>query len=49
MQKAVGFRNIPVHEYEKMDWRLVHSICHKDLDDLKKFGAEISKKSGLDS
>lgn len=26
LQSAVGFRNIAVHEYEEIDWRIVHSI-----------------------
>ncbi len=47
MKKAVGFRNIAVHEYEKMDWAIVHSICHDRLVDLKEFGRIISEKAGL--
>lgn len=47
MRKAVGFRNIAVHEYEKVDWRVVHAICHKNLDDLRRFGREVSQRAGL--
>lgn len=27
MRKAVGFRNIAVHNYQAVDWAIVHSIC----------------------
>jgi len=47
MQKAVGFRNIAVHEYEKIDWAIVHAVCHKSLAELKAFGKAISSKAGL--
>ncbi|MBL8390905.1 MAG: DUF86 domain-containing protein, partial [Candidatus Accumulibacter sp.] len=26
MKKAVGFRNIAIHNYEAIDWHMVHSI-----------------------
>lgn len=41
MQKAVGFRNIAVHNYEKIDWDIVHSICTKQLNDFKHFAREV--------
>ena len=47
LQKAVGFRNIAVHEYEKVDWSVAHAICHKHLDDLREFGREVTKRAGL--
>jgi uncharacterized protein YutE (UPF0331/DUF86 family) len=47
MQKSVAFRNIAVHEYEKIDWAIVHAISHKNVEDLKAFGRAISEKSGL--
>ena len=37
LKKAVGFRNISVHEYQKIDWEIVFSIIHKNLDDFKEF------------
>jgi len=42
MQKAVGFRNIAVHAYEKIDWRIVHSICQDRLGDFTRFAQAIS-------
>jgi uncharacterized protein YutE (UPF0331/DUF86 family) len=47
MQKAVGFRNIAVHEYEKIDWAIVHAICHKNLAELKTFGKAVANLAGL--
>lgn len=37
MKRAVGFRNISVHEYENVDWNIVFSIITKNLDDFKSF------------
>ncbi|MFP4182016.1 MAG: type VII toxin-antitoxin system HepT family RNase toxin [Thiohalospira sp.] len=37
LKKAVGFRNIAVHNYERIDWEIVHSICSRHLDDFRNF------------
>jgi uncharacterized protein YutE (UPF0331/DUF86 family) len=37
MKSAVGFRNLAVHQYEAMDWRIVHAICTKYLEDFRTF------------
>jgi uncharacterized protein YutE (UPF0331/DUF86 family) len=37
MKSAVGFRNLAVHQYEAMDWRIVHAICTKHLEDFRTF------------
>lgn len=34
----VGFRNIAVHEYSKIDLNIVRAIIEKHLDDFRKFG-----------
>jgi uncharacterized protein YutE (UPF0331/DUF86 family) len=41
MKKAVGFRNIAVHNYEEINWTIVFSICTKQVDDFKQFASEI--------
>ena len=41
LSKAVGFRNIAVHEYDKINWEIVYSICTKDLNDFKKYTARV--------
>ncbi|MCD6398196.1 MAG: DUF86 domain-containing protein [Spirochaetaceae bacterium] len=37
LRKAVGFRNISVHEYQNVDWEIVFSIINRNLDDFKDF------------
>ncbi len=41
LRKAVGFRNIAVHEYYKIDWEVVFSIISNSLDDFRKFAAAV--------
>lgn len=44
LRRAVGFRNIAVHNYEKVDWTIVHSICGKHLDDFRRFASAIAAR-----
>lgn len=44
LRKAVGFRNIAIHNYEAVDWRIVHSICHTRLDDFKAFARAVAER-----
>ena len=37
LKKAVGFRNLSVHAYDKIDWQLVWNILEGDLKDLVQF------------
>lgn len=37
LKKAVGFRNIAVHNYEKINWDIVHSIVKHHLGDFSEF------------
>ncbi len=39
MKKAVGFRNIAIHNYDVIDWHIVHSICQRNLNDFRDFAA----------
>lgn len=43
LRKAVGFRNIAVHEYDKVNWDVVYSILTKHLNDFRKFARVIEK------
>jgi len=45
LKKAVGFRNIAVHNYEEIDWTIVHAIARKHLGDFTEFARVIA--SGL--
>lgn len=42
--KSVGFRNLAVHEYEKLDWKIVSSIVNDRLGDFKAFANDILTK-----
>ncbi len=41
MKKSVGFRNIAVHNYKSIDWKIVQAICHKHLQDFKAFAEAV--------
>jgi len=41
MRLSVGFRNIAVHNYEAMDWRIVHAICTTHLTDFSAFARAV--------
>ena len=37
LRKAVGFRNLAVHNYDTMRWDMVHAIATRHLDDFTAF------------
>lgn len=41
MRKAVGFRNLAVHEYNQINLDIVYSIISNHLDDFRTFAAEV--------
>lgn len=41
MKRAVGFRNIAVHAYEKIDWGIVQEICRSRLSDFEEFARAV--------
>lgn len=41
MEKAVGFRNVSVHEYQSIDWLIVYRIITEHLCDFKDFAAQV--------
>ncbi len=45
LKKAVGFRNIAVHNYEVVSWEIVKSICDNALADFREFAREIDQSS----
>ena len=47
MVKAVGFRNLIVHEYGKIELEQVYEIAQNDVNDLNEYLKEILKKLGL--
>ncbi len=44
MKKAVGFRNIIVHEYEKVNWEIVFKIATEHLNDFRGYASEVVAK-----
>jgi uncharacterized protein YutE (UPF0331/DUF86 family) len=42
LRKAVGFRNLAVHNYADIDWSIVHAICSRHADDFRRFASAIS-------
>jgi uncharacterized protein YutE (UPF0331/DUF86 family) len=41
LRKAVAFRNLCVHEYDKIDWAIVFAILGSRLDDFRDFARVI--------
>ena len=44
LKKAVGFRNIAVHNYREIDWTIVHTIAGHHLDDFTEFAKTIATR-----
>ena len=44
LKKAVGFRNIAMHNYEAIDWFIVHSIVTHHLKDFVDFARVANDK-----
>jgi uncharacterized protein YutE (UPF0331/DUF86 family) len=44
LKKAVGFRNIAVHNYEQIDWAIVHSIARHHLVDFTDFARSVASR-----
>jgi uncharacterized protein YutE (UPF0331/DUF86 family) len=49
LKKAVGFRNIAVHNYERINWLIVHSIVKYHLIDFVQFAKLVTKKLDANS
>ncbi len=43
LQRAVGFRNVLVHEYTEVDWKIVMRVIRTDTRDLAAFGKAVMK------
>ena len=44
LARAVGFRNVSVHEYDEIDWNIVYSLITKHLDDFRTFVRVVSEQ-----
>jgi uncharacterized protein YutE (UPF0331/DUF86 family) len=47
LKKSVGFRNIAVHNYEAINWQIVHSIVSEHLQDFTEFAKAVAQWSNL--
>lgn len=45
MKKAVGFRNIAVHNYESINWAIVFTIATAHIRDFEEFAQVVSRLS----
>jgi uncharacterized protein YutE (UPF0331/DUF86 family) len=46
LEKAVGFQNIAVHNYEAINWDIVYSIVKNHLADFSEFAKVVSARLG---
>jgi uncharacterized protein YutE (UPF0331/DUF86 family) len=44
LKKAVGFRNVAVHSYRKIDWSIVHRIACERLGDFEQFARAVADR-----
>jgi uncharacterized protein YutE (UPF0331/DUF86 family) len=42
MKAAVGFRNIAVHAYGEVNWKIVFDICENRLTDFREFARRVT-------
>jgi uncharacterized protein YutE (UPF0331/DUF86 family) len=42
LKKSVGFRNIAVHNYEAINWQIVHNIVSEHLQDFTEFAKAVA-------
>jgi uncharacterized protein YutE (UPF0331/DUF86 family) len=40
LKRSVGFRNLAVHNYEAINWAIVHSIATRHLEDFEGFARQ---------
>jgi uncharacterized protein YutE (UPF0331/DUF86 family) len=46
LKKAVGFRNIAIHNYETINWHIVYSIVKNHLEDFNAFAKIVVLENG---
>jgi uncharacterized protein YutE (UPF0331/DUF86 family) len=44
LKKAVGFRNIAVHNYESINWNIVHNIVQLHLADFSEYAKAVAMR-----
>lgn len=46
LTRAVGFRNIMIHDYQRVNWEIVHALCNERLPDFKVYAKALFTHSG---
>ena len=46
MMKMVGFRNIAVHEYQKLNTDILKSVIDNHIDEISQFAEDVIRKWG---
>jgi uncharacterized protein YutE (UPF0331/DUF86 family) len=44
MRRAVGFRNLAVHNYDAIDWAIVFAIATTYLGDFEQFARKVAER-----
>lgn len=44
LKAIVGFRNIAVHEYQKLNLKIVEAVIEKEIEEVKSFSQKMIKK-----
>ena len=47
MKKAVGFRNVAVHNYVVINWKIVDAVCGQSVTGFRQFARESSQHASL--
>lgn len=47
LRKAVGFRNVAVHNYDEVDWDIVYVIATQHQQDFEQFARQVIAHAGL--
>jgi len=47
MRKAVGFRNVAVHAYQRINWTMVYAIITTRMDDFRAFADAVARAANL--
>jgi hypothetical protein len=46
LTRAVGFRNVAIHNDRAIDWAIVHTICREHLGDFRAFARAVDDRLG---
>ena len=49
MKAAVGFRNLSVHAYDRIDWERVFKVVHDHLDNFRNFARSVAQRANLEN